>query len=240
MMEIPFTYTILFLAPLVSGLVVMYFKPSLSANIKLLLSFSGSFLLAICFLHLIPELYHDYSYSVGIFILVGFLLQILLEFFSKGIEHGHYHPNKEKKIFPYALFLSLCVHSFIEGMALVEPNHYHEHHFSNNSLLAGIIIHKIPITIILATIMFTNKISFKSRLLSVVIFSLTAPVGLFLASTYGKILLNNVSVLNALAVGILLHVSTTILFETSEAHKFNLKKFLVIIIGLFTAILVLL
>jgi zinc transporter ZupT len=125
-------------------------------------------------------------------------------------------------------------------MALVEPNHYHGHSFSNTSLLVGIIIHKIPIAIILATLMLTNKISFKSRLLSVIIFALTAPVGLYLASTYGRVLLDNVSILNALAVGILLHVSTTILFETSEAHKFNLKKFLVIIIGLFSAILVLL
>lgn len=239
-MEISFTYIILFLAPLITGFVVMYLKPSLSANLKLLLSFSGSFLLAICFLHLIPELYHDYSYSIGIFILIGFILQILLEFFSKGIEHGHYHPSKEKKIFPYALFLSLCLHSFVEGMALVEPNHYHEHNFSNTSLLVGIIIHKIPIAIILTSLMLTNKISFKSRLLSIVIFALTAPIGLYLATTFGRTLLANVSILNALAVGILLHVSTTILFETSEAHKFNLKKFLVIVIGLFSAILVLL
>ena len=49
---------------------------------KLLLSFSGAFLLAICFLHLIPELYHDYSPSIGLFILVGFVLQLLLEFLT--------------------------------------------------------------------------------------------------------------------------------------------------------------
>lgn len=239
-METYLIYSILFIAPMLSGLAVMYFKPSLTANLKLLLSFSGSFLLAICFLHLIPELYHDYSYSIGIFILVGFLLQILLEFFSKGIEHGHYHPSKEKKTFPYALFLSLCIHSFVEGMALVEPNHYHEHNFSNTSLLIGIIIHKIPIAIILTTLIIGNKVSVKTSLLSLVIFAITAPLGLFLATSYGSILLDNVSILNALAVGILLHVSTTILFETSEAHKFNLKKFLVIVIGLFSAILVLL
>jgi zinc transporter ZupT len=238
-MEIKYTYIILFFAPLISGLVVMYLKPTLNSNLKLLLSFSGAFLLAICFLHLIPELYHDYSYSIGIFILVGFLLQILLEFFSKGIEHGHYHASKDKKIFPYALFLSLCLHSFVEGMVLVEPNHHHVHNFNNTSLLVGIIIHKIPIAIILATLMIVNKISLRTRLLSILIFALTAPVGLYLATTYGRVLLDNVAILNALAVGILLHVSTTILFETSEGHKFHFKKFIVIIIGLLTAILVL-
>lgn len=238
-MEIKYTYIILFLAPLIVGLVVMYLKPTLTSNLKLLLSFSGAFLLSICFLHLIPELYHDYSYSIGIFILVGFLLQILLEYFSKGIEHGHYHPSKEKKIFPYALFLSLCLHSFVEGMALIDPNLHHGHEYNNTSLLVGIIVHKIPIAIILAALMVTNKNGLRTRLISILIFALTAPVGLYLATTFGRNLLDNVANLNALAVGILLHVSTTILFETSENHKFHFKKFIVIIIGLLAAILVL-
>ncbi len=238
-MESTYTYLTLLFIPLITGIVVLFLKPKLTSNLKLLLSFSGAFLLAICFLHLIPELYNDYSYNIGVFILVGFVLQVLLEYFSKGIEHGHYHPDKEKKIFPYALFLSLCLHSFVEGMALVESNHTHLNHSDNTSLLIGILIHKIPIVIILVTLLLSNKNSFTSTLMSTAIFSATAPIGLFLASTYGSSLLSNVSILNALAVGILLHVSTTILFETSEGHKFHLKKFVVIIIGLLAAILIL-
>ncbi|MGE0560697.1 MAG: ZIP family metal transporter [Flavobacteriales bacterium] len=234
-----YTYISLLAIPLITGLVVLFLKPKLNSNLKLLLSFSGAFLLAICFLHLIPELYNDYSYNIGVFILVGFVLQVLLEYFSKGIEHGHYHPDKEKKIFPYALFLSLCLHSFVEGMALVESNHVHLHHSDNSSLLIGILIHKIPVVIILVTLLLSNKNSYVTTLISTIIFCITAPTGLFLASTYGNTILENVSVLNALAVGILLHVSTTILFETSEGHKFHLKKFIVIIIGLLTAILIL-
>lgn len=233
------TSATLFLIPSITGLVVLFLKPKLTPNLKLLLSFSGSFLLAICFLHLIPELYSDYSYNIGVFILVGFVLQVLLEYFSKGIEHGHYHPEKEKKIFPYALFISLCLHSFVEGMALVESNHTHHNHNDNTSLLIGILIHKIPIVVILVTLLLSNKNSSLKTLITTIIFSATAPIGLFLASTYGSNILNNVSILNALAVGILLHVSTTILFETSEGHKFHLKKFAVIIIGLFAAILIL-
>ncbi|MCC7331185.1 MAG: ZIP family metal transporter [Flavobacteriales bacterium] len=236
----PTTYTLLFLLPLLSGWIITYFKTPITVNLKMLLSFSGSFLLAICFLHLIPELYHEYSYSIGIFILIGFLLQILLEYFSKGIEHGHYHPSKEKSSFPYSLFLSLCIHSFVEGMVLVEPHAHHGHSFNNTSLLIGILIHKVPIAVILATLMVTNKTRLKYRIFSVFIFAITAPLGLFLATTYGSHLLDNVALINALAVGILLHVSTTILFETSEAHKFDLKKFMVIILGLISAIIVLL
>jgi hypothetical protein len=39
-------------------------------------------------------------------------------------------------------------------------------------------------------------------------------------------------------IGILLHVSTTIIFESEEGHKFNWWKFLAIIVGIAMAALV--
>jgi hypothetical protein len=41
----------------------------------------------------------------------------------------------------------------------------------------------------------------------------------------------------ALVIGIFLHISTTILFESSDNHKFNIMKFVVIIAGAFIAYL---
>ena len=38
--------------------------------------------------------------------------------------------------------------------------------------------------------------------------------------------------LNGVLVGILLHIATTILFETSDGHEFNGRKFLTVILGL--------
>jgi len=234
-----YTYLLLFLSSFVSGGIVLIAKPKFSSNLKLLLSFSGAFLLAICMLHLIPVLYEKYEKSIGIFILIGFVLQLLLEFFSKGIEHGHSHPSKNSlKAFPYAIFISLCLHAFIEGMALVETGH-HGHSHGNFSLLTGIIIHKIPIAIVLITMLINQKISKLTTLISLFIFSIAAPVGLYIAETLGNSLLENVTILMALAVGVFLHISTTILFETSEGHKFDSKKFSIIILGFIIAILTL-
>ena len=42
----------------------------------------------------------------------------------------------------------------------------------------------------------------------------------------------------AIVVGMFLHISTTILFETDESHKFNLAKLLLIISGGYVAYLV--
>ncbi len=66
---------------------VVLFNPTIKSNLKLLLAFSGAFLLSITVFELIPHLYHDHNgKTVGLFIMLGILLQIFLEFFSKGAE----------------------------------------------------------------------------------------------------------------------------------------------------------
>jgi hypothetical protein len=39
------------------------------------------------------------------------------------------------------------------------------------------------------------------------------------------------SILLAIVVGMLLHISTTIIFETSENHRFNFAKLIAILLG---------
>jgi len=46
----------------------------------------------------------------------------------------------------------------------------------------------------------------------------------------------NFSLIMAVVVGMLLHISTTIIFETSENHKFNLVKLSAIFIGVAMAV----
>ena len=78
---------LLIVSVVLGGLLVDLFKKS--SNLKLLLSFSGGFLLMIIFAHILPESYEALGINTGYFVLCGFLLQIILEYFSKGAEHGH-------------------------------------------------------------------------------------------------------------------------------------------------------
>jgi zinc transporter ZupT len=111
-------------------------KKQKSINTKLLLSFSGSFLLALTLFELLPEVYeHLDSKLSGLYIMCGILLQIVLELFSKGAEHGHVHIHKHNSAFPWLLFISLCIHSFLEGFSI------HDH----NDMVYGVLVHKIPI-----------------------------------------------------------------------------------------------
>ena len=225
------SYILLIASALLGGGLVFVFKNKLVKSIKLFTAFSGAFLLAICFLHLMPEIFSHYNKTVGLFILLGFLVQLLLEFFSDGIEHGHYHAHAKKLVaFPVAIFLSLCIHSFLEGMALMDHGHSHGE-YEGNSLLIGILIHKIPVAIVLATLLISKNLSKVTFVVGMLIFALSAPLGLFLASQESLPIHQHPEIVLAIAIGIFLHISTTILFESSEGHRFDLKKFVIVILG---------
>ena len=153
----------------------------------------------------------------------GILLQIVLDFFSKGAEHGHIHLT-QSKAFPIALLLSLSIHALIEGFPVADHDH----------MLWGILIHKLPIVIILTLFFLQSEYSKIQTALFLMFFAVMTPLGSYLAKESG-FFLEWSNQLNALAIGIFLHVSTTILFESSRDHKFNLAKLLTIIVAILLA-----
>lgn len=227
----------LILSVIVGGLLVVFLeKKNQAAFIKLSLAFSGGFLLAIAFIHFLPELYAEQHTKIGIWVLVGFLVQLFLEYFSGGIEHGHIHVHANKKI-PYGLLISLSIHSFIEGIPLANNalhSHNHEHLVGHhqNSLLLGIILHQLPVAIALMTLLRQSLIKSSTSWLLLIIFGMMTPLGLI----FGKFIPMSDSVpvmdiLLAIVVGMFLHISTTIIFETNENHRFNLAKLTAILLG---------
>jgi zinc transporter ZupT len=207
--------------------------------IKIMLSFSGGFLLAMAFVHFLPELYESSdSVRIGMFVLVGFLVQLFLEYFSGGIEHGHIHVHHNHK-FPWALFISLSVHSFIEGIPLAGGDIYNQSHthLSGESLLLGILFHQTPVAIALMTLLKASGISSLKSWVYLMAFGIMTPLGLVFGSLFNVQTDNQyMSYLLAAVVGMFLHISTTIIFESSENHKFNFVKLLSIIIGVVLAV----
>ena len=65
------------LSVLLGFFVVVVLKPSQRKNLKLLLAFSGSFLLSITVFDFLPEVYQNNDKSIGLFIMIGILLQII-------------------------------------------------------------------------------------------------------------------------------------------------------------------
>ncbi len=221
------TYIALILSVLIGASVVLVVN--LKDNIvKLFLSFSGAYLLAVTVLHLLPDVYNSGYNNVGLFILFGILIQSVLEFFSKGAEHGHIHTHLIDQSFPWLLFVSLSVHAFSEGIPLGEAQ--------DNTLLWAIVIHKIPISIVLATFLIKSNLSKFKALSFVGIFAFMSPLGYLVCENVAFFKTYQIPI-TAMIVGIFLHVSSIILFESSENHRFNFKKFIAIGVGILLAFL---
>lgn len=242
---------LLFVSVLVGGGIVSSLQNfNQSKIIKLLLSFSGGFLLSIAFIHFIPEIYAEQEESIGFYILLGFLIQLFLEYFSGGIEHGHVHTHKGQSL-PWMLFLSLSIHSMLEGIPLEgqfhldvlneaahQHGHSHSHDHGGHSLLFGIIFHKIPVAIALMTLLVTSGFSKMKSWLILAIFGCMAPIGMYLGHLFGDSAFLNLDIILAIVVGMFLHISTTIIFESSENHKFNFIKLVALLIGVALSILI--
>ena len=94
-------YLLPIVAVLLGFFLVLIFNPKEKKNLKLLLAFSGAFLLGITIYEFLPDIFEasENSKRISLFIVIGILLQICLEFFSKGAEHGHVHLNKKNSTF---------------------------------------------------------------------------------------------------------------------------------------------
>lgn len=201
--------------------VALVAKPQNQNGVKLLLAFSGAFLLALTFFELLPKVYcADNSRTIAIYILIGILLQVFLEFFSKGAEHGHVHAKTGKTTFPVLLFLSLSAHAVIEGVPIDK----------GNNILYGILVHKFPVAIILGLFLIRSDVTKTLTLVFIALFSVMTPLGSFLASNTNWISAYGDQLIGA-TIGVFLHISTIILFESSQEHTFNLGKLVVILLG---------
>ncbi|MBK0381769.1 ZIP family metal transporter [Pedobacter sp. SD-b] len=228
-----FFITLLAGCALLGGLAVFVVKNNNNNNLKLILSFSGAYLFAITILHLLPDVYAgDEKHLVGLFILGGFILQILLEQFSQGIEHGHIHAHNHQQSFPWGIMLSLCFHAFLEGMPLTVKN--------NQELVYGIAIHHIPAAFALGSVLIGNHIKKNTVIALLVVFAAMSPLGYILSYSLsnGNIqsMGNYYPYIMGVVIGIFLHISTTILFESSVDHKFSIKKTIAVFIGISIAL----
>jgi zinc transporter ZupT len=201
-------------------------------HIKLLNAFTGAYLLCLTFLHLLPELYHAQTapneIRIGILVLAGFFTQVALDVISMGVEHGHaHHLHGRMKVI--GVLAGLCLHALVEAMALGSPaTHYDPG--SRRLLLYSIVLHNYPVSIALLGMLLQTGMTRRSAITLLALFAGMAPLGMFLSAHTGLAAYSRE--LTAIVIGIFMHISTTILFESSDIHRFNLAKLGAIIAGI--------
>ncbi len=221
--------SLILIASVVIGVLCSRFFIHSKTSSKLLLTFSGAYFLAMTVLEILPQVYGHFDtehshHTIGLYVLLGVIIQYILETFSKGVEHGHIHLH-QKEAFPIGIFAGLFLHSIIEGIPVANEDYTH--------FMWAIFVHNIPVSMILYHALSQHTDSGLKRFGFMTLFALAAPFG-FLLGKY-TMMADYTFEMSAIVSGIFLHISTVILFESNEGHKFNLQKFMVILIGFLLA-----
>lgn len=214
-------------------------------NLRLLLALSAAYLFSVSIIHLLPEAYLNQNVKLtGLFIVLGFCMQLVIDTFSTGIEHGHVHLHSKEchTHLPYGIVIGLMLHSFLEGLPIYNLNVSNGSSEINHQLIYGLVLHNIPISIAFVLLLKEHHMSQGKILLLLAGFSLMTPLGYLFSYVLQTVGLSNYHQYSqaafALVIGIFLHISTAILFETSDHHKYNIAKVIMMISGIILAYLI--
>jgi len=208
-------------------------------KLKLLLAFAGAYLFSITIISLMPEVYCNSNKYTGMVILAGFWFQILMEKYSKGIEHGHFHIHNTLKthIIPFSIIASMCLHTFLEGIPL--GAFFQSNTSIRYSILVGIALHEFPAAFALAIILKGLKLNNKIIITLMTFYCIASPIGALLSCKLNYAIPELVfNQFMAFVIGTFLHISTTILFESSDHHQFSKLKTYAVLSGLVVAIII--
>jgi zinc and cadmium transporter len=231
-------FILLFLVTIIGGLLPIYITLNKDWN-NYLLAFSGAILLGITFLHLLPETFTDLKFTAGIYLLIGFFIQLFLQKYSHGMEHGHTHVHHHDNDFSLApILLGLSVHAFMEGIPL-------GYHFTQGqtipSLFLGVMAHKAPEALTLMSVVSTMQISKAKKLFTLLQFACITPLAGGLAIYFGdqySFINQQLTYLVPIVIGAFIHISTTIFFESgTKHHDLDIKKIIAIILGIGVSLL---
>jgi zinc and cadmium transporter len=217
---------LLFAAPFTGGFLAIQSGYKNENILKIFLAFAGGYIFAITILHLLPEVFSDGNSHTSIIVLAGFFFQVFISKFSDGAEHGHLHVHKHNHnmALPVGLFLSMCLHSFTEGLPLGL--------IRNNSMAIGIALHELPAAFALMSILGSEHIKKATVWVLLLAYALMAPSGMIISAALSSFLPDYIFTrVLAFVAGIFLFISTTILFENSENHHFSERKLLAILAG---------
>lgn len=244
---------LLFFITLIGGSIPLLVTTVNEKGTNYLLAFSGSFLLSITLLHLIPETFTELGgHEAGALVLAGFFLQFIIQRLTHGVEHGHSHTNGHhhhhghehhlhtQAALPLtAVLFGLSLHAFMEGIPL---GFNYRMGATETALYLAVAAHKLPEAILLTALVISQK--GKQRAFTVLLFfALITPIASFLSENLGKhyLHLSNIIIwIIPIVAGAFIHISTTIFFESgTRHHAMTIPKVFAILLGVLAGLMTL-
>ena len=220
-----------------SWLLLFIFKKIKQTILTLLIGLWAGSMLSVSLVHIFPEALEQTEYAVYAFI-AGFLTIYLVEeiltphHYDHGHDdHTHEDPHEHYDHVALVSFIAIFIHTLFDGLGIRAG-------FGISSeigytILAGVAIHQIPVSLSLAAIFRESKFTKKIQILFLIFFALAAPIGFLISD----VILNNISVIftgiaTAFAWGSLLYVATADLLPVIHSQtKYKYTTVVLFMIG---------
>lgn len=225
----------LFCITILGGSIPLWIKNINEQHTHSLLAFSGSFLLSITLLHLLPETFADLHAQAGLLLLIGFFAQLLIQRLTHGVEHGHTHvvphDHHHHSVPLASIFIGLSIHAFMEGLPL---GFNYRGHATEPSLYLAVAAHKLPESMLVTSIALSTK-GKRTAIAALILFSLLTPLAAFLAGKLGQSYFQMSRIVMwiiPVVAGAFIHIATTIFFESgTKQHMLTRQKTIAILLG---------
>jgi zinc transporter ZupT len=232
-------YLLLFLTPFIGGILAFFFANKNPKLVRYLMLFNGAFILGVVLVQLLPDLFSKGDRYTGVWMLLGFAIQLLLEEWSGGVEHGHVHAHGKKSVWlAFSIMIGLCLHALIEGLPLGGYRAFMQTFSEKNSddpfyhLLLSITVHNIPAAFALTSFLLLSGLKNLPALLLLLVFASMTPIAAFSAQFFIQNP-QSLVVLLSIVTGNLLQIGSTILYENDAhaTHRFSMGKWVAIVLG---------
>ena len=200
---------------------------------KTLLPFSAGIIFGIVSFHLIPETLIPLENESLIIVLCGFFLPIFFERFSKKNYRASTHGDLP--MFNILTFFSFTLHALVDGLLIAQ---LWETKPLEILIVLGILLHKLPVSFSLMTILNSHMKNILLKRVYFAIFTLMTPIGIVFGITY----LNQVSDVSSIknymsfAIGSLLYISLIHLIYDHKLFKGKIQL-LTIVAGILVSLL---
>ncbi len=225
----------LMLLTVIGGSVPLWSKSWSEARMNTLLTFSGSFLLGITILHLLPETLGSHHTWAGVLVLAGFFLQQAIQRFTHGVEHGHAHladTHRHHTVALWPVLIGLSIHAFSEGLPLGVQ---YKEEVTLSALYLAVSLHKLPEAMLITSLVYLRSRDRNKAWLTLLLFSGITPLAAVLTHFLGEHytgIHTFVTWCLPVITGSFIHIATTIFFESgTRSHDMNWKKWLIILLG---------
>lgn len=176
-----------------TGLVLFLFRTVNRTILNLLIGLGAGSMLAVSLVHIFPEALEQTEYAVYAFI-AGFLIIYLIEEVLTSHAHDHGHddhthedPHEHYDHVALVSFIAIFIHTLFDGLGIRAG--FGISYEIGYTILAGVAIHQIPVSLSLAAIFRESKFSKNIQIVFLMFFALAAPIGFVISD----LILSNIS-----------------------------------------------